>query len=130
MSGPRASDDSYSAAARAVGIALRTAHLGAMAALLGGQRIAAADPSLRTWQVATVVTGVALLLSEMSHSRHWIYQARGLTAIAHAGVLALVPLAGARAWVVLAGALVIGSVGSHLPRGLRKWSFRHGKVVD
>ena len=129
MTGPSASDPSYSAAARAAGIALRTAHLGAMAALLGGQRLAG-DPSLWTWQAATALTGLALLVSEMSHSRHWIYQARGLTALAHAGILAFVPLAGGKAWVVLAAALVIGSVGSHLPRGLRKWSFRHGRVVE
>lgn len=130
MSVPTVSDPGYSAAARAVGIALRTAHLGAMAALVGGLRVAVGDPSLRTWQAATAVTGVALLVSEMSHSRHWIYQARGLTALAHAGVLAFLPLAGGKAWAVLAAALVIGSVGSHLPRGLRKWSFRHGRVVD
>ena len=130
MSRSPSRDPSYSAAARAVGIALRTGHLGAMAALLGGQRVAPGDPSLQTWQIATVLTGLALLMSEMSHSRHWIYQARGATAIAHAGVLAFVPLAGGKAWMVLAAALVIGSVGSHLPRGLRKWSFRHRRVVD
>ncbi len=126
----RSSGPSYSAAARAVGIALRTAHLGAMAALLGGQRVAVGEPSLRTWQAATVLTGLALLVSEASHSRHWIYQVRGLTALAHAGVLPFLPLAGGKAWTLLAAALVVGSVGSHLPRGLRKWSFRHGKVVD
>jgi hypothetical protein len=27
-------------------------------------------------------------------------------------------------------ALGLGAIGSHLPRGLRKWSFRHSCVVD
>jgi hypothetical protein len=28
------------------------------------------------------------------------------------------------------GALVIGAIGSHLPKGLRAWSLRHRAIVD
>ena len=77
--------DPNSGAARAIGIALRTAHLGAMAVLVGGIELGAPGPSLRSWQVATFATGAALLASEASHSRHWVYQGRGLATLAHVG---------------------------------------------
>jgi hypothetical protein len=38
----------------------------------------------------------------------------------------------ASAWgpAAMVGALVIGAVGSHLPKGLRAWSLRHRSIVD
>ena len=121
--------DPHSGAARAIGIALRTAHLGAMAVLVGGVELGAPGPSLRSWQVATFATGAALLASEASHSRHWVYQGRGLATLAHVGALLLLGFAGANRMGV-AVALVVGALGSHLPRTVRKWSLRHGRVVD
>jgi len=119
-----------SARARAIGITLRTAHLGAMAVLVGGVFFAAADPALHTWRALTAATGVALLVTEISHSRHWVYQGRGVVTIVHVASLALVvvPLAGGR--VAMMAALALGAVGSHLPKSLRKWSFRHRRVVE
>jgi len=112
---------------RAVGIALRTAHLGAMAALAGGAWYGLPAEELRGAGLATILTGLGLVASEASHSRHWIYQGRGLLVTAHVGLFAL-----AIAWgpAALTGALVIGAVGSHLPKGLRAWSLRHRAVVD
>jgi hypothetical protein len=59
----------------------------------------------------------------MSHSGGWLAEVRGILALAHvalAGALfaAGQPRAGA------AAALVVGAVGSHLPKALRKWSLR------
>jgi hypothetical protein len=112
---------------RAAGIAARTAHLAAMAVLAGGAWNGLPDGALRASLLATVLTGVALLASEASHSRHWVYQGRGLFALAHLGVAALAGWLGPAA---LMAALVIGAVGSHLPRGLRCWSLRHRAIVD
>jgi hypothetical protein len=121
--------DPYSRAARAVGILVRTAHLFAMALFLGGLHLGAAEPALRTWRLATAATGVALLAVEMSHGRAWIHQVRGITAIAHVAVLGLLAFGGmGRAASTLA--LVLGAVGSHLPRSIRKFSVRHRRVVD
>jgi hypothetical protein len=39
-------------------------------------------------------------------------------------------LVGALGSTALLGALVIGAVGSHLPKGLRAWSLRHRAEVD
>jgi len=112
---------------RAVGVALRTAHLAAMAALAGGAWYGLPGGALRTALLATVLSGVPLLLSEASHSRHWVYQGRGLFVLAHLGVAGLAGTLGPGA---LMAALVLGAVGSHLPKGLRAWSLRHRAVVD
>ena len=119
-----------SARARAIGITLRTAHLGAMAVLVGGVFFAAADPALHTWRVLTAATGVALLVTEISHSRHWVYQGRGVVTILHVASLALVVVPPATGRVAMMAALALGAVGSHLPKSLRKWSFRHRRVVE
>ena len=112
---------------RAIGIVLRTAHLGAMAVLSGGAWFGVPAGELRGAMVATAVSGLALLVSEASHSRHWVYQGRGLLVLAHLGATGLVSALGPAA---LLGALVIRAVGSHLPKGLRAWSLRHRAVVD
>jgi len=121
--------DPYSGGARAIALFLRTAHLLAMAVFVGETFAASPDPSLRTWRLLAFATGAALLVSEVSHGRHWAYQGRGVVALAHVGVLALLGVGGMDRFACTA-ALVIGSVGSHMPRSLRKWSFRHGRVVD
>jgi hypothetical protein len=121
--------DPYSSGARAIGILFRTSHLFAMAVFLGGVHLGAAAHSIRPWRLATVATGAALLLAEMSHGREWIHQVRGVAAVAHVGVLALLALGGMdRTTCTLA--LVIGAVGSHLPRSVRKFSLRYGRAVD
>jgi hypothetical protein len=122
--------DPYSRGARAVGIAFRTAHLFTMAVFVGGVFLAAPDAAVRPWRGLAVATGVALLASEVSHgARTWIWQVRGLAVLAHVAVLALLAVGGAdRAAAALA--VVVGAAGSHAPKTVRKWSLRHGRVVD
>jgi hypothetical protein len=117
--------DPYSAPARAVNIALRTAHLGAMAVATGGLAYGIPLASLRTPALLTVATGIALLLSEMSHARGWIVEGRGLFVLAHVGVVGVLAAVG-RPAAGVAAALVLGAVGSHLPRAIRRWSLRGG----
>jgi len=118
--------DPRAGAARALNLALRTVHLAGMAALGGGVLFDAPAAGLRPWLALTVGSGLALLLSEASHSRHWIYQGRGLFTLAHLGLLALLGVTPSG----VAAALIVGAVGSHLPRTIRKWSLRHRGVVD
>jgi hypothetical protein len=120
--------DPYSARARAIALALRTVHLGTMAVVVGGVWFAVPADALRGWIALAAVSGAGLLASEASHSRHWLYQARGLTAIAHVAALALLAAGWGRA--AMAAALVLGAVGSHLPKKVRKWSLRHRAVVE
>lgn len=118
--------DRHSGAARAANVALRTVHLGGMAALAGGALFAVPGAALRPWLWLTAGSGLLLLLSEASHSRHWIYQGRGLFVLAHLAAVAILGLTPAGA----GAALVVGALGSHLPRSVRKWSLRHRAVVD
>lgn len=121
--------DPYSGAARAVAVALRTAHILCMGIFVGAVFAGGADPSLRTWRWLAIATGVALLVTEVSHGRHWLWQGRGVATLAHVAVLGLLGVSGLERWAV-AAAVVVGSVGSHMPRSLRKWSFRHGRVME
>lgn len=98
-----------------------------MAALAGGVWAGAPASGLRGAGLATALSGAALLVSEASHSRHWVYQGRGLATLAHLAVSLLALVWGPEA---LAVALVIGAVGSHLPKALRSWSLRHRAVID
>jgi len=121
--------DPYSSGARLVGVVLRTAHLLTMAVLVGGIFLAAPEAAVRPWATLAAVTGIGLLASEVSHGpRTWAYQVRGLAVVAHVAALVLVAAGSGRAGAALA--LVIGAAGSHAPKSLRKWSFRHGRVVD
>jgi hypothetical protein len=115
---------------RAIEIALRTSHLGAMAILVGGVHLAAGDPALPAWRALTGVTGLGLLATEVRHSRHWVYQGRGLVTLLHVAALGLLLVPGAGARLATALALVLGAVGSHLPKSVRKWSLRHRRIVD
>lgn len=119
--------DPYGPGARAVAILSRTAHLGAMAVLVGGRVLAGGHPALRAWTVATVATGLALLATELTHSRNWPHQGRGLLFYAHVGALGLLAVSPTAA---LATCLAVGAVASHLPRSVRKWSVWHRRIVD
>jgi len=121
--------DPYSPWARAISIVARTFHLVAMALLVGGIFAGLPDAEARTWGLFTVGTGLVLLVTEVTHGRHWVYQGRGVATIAHMGAYGLL-LAGATSRVAAITAIVIGAVGSHMPGKLRKWSLRHGRVVD
>ena len=126
----RLSDLSRTPGARAAGIVLRAAHLGAMAVFVGAVELAAPASVLHGWRAATATTGLALLVIEASHSPHWAYQGRGVVTLLHVATLGLffVPALTGRTAVV--AALALGAIGSHLPRALRKWSFRHRCIVD
>jgi len=116
-------------AERLVGITIRTAHLVVTSIYVGGRLWNVPAENLRTWRNLTTATGVALLISEVSHSPNWSHQGRGLTTMVHLG--ALVP---GHLWPQLAKAspvvaMVVGSIGSHLPKTLRKWSLLKGAVL-
>jgi hypothetical protein len=119
--------DPYSGPARALNIALRTAHLGAMAVLSGGVAFGVPAASLQTATLLTVASGAALLLSEMRRGGGWLTEGRGILAIAHVGAAGAL-LAAGQDRAGAATALVIGAVGSHLPKSLRRWSLRGGSA--
>lgn len=120
---PRAS------AERLVGITLRTAHIIVTSIYVGGRLWDVPPEKLRLWRDLTAATGAALLVSEARHSTNWPHQGRGLTTMAHIGALLPGQLEPQLAKASSVAAMVIGSVGSHLPRSLRKWSVLRGRVM-
>jgi hypothetical protein len=120
--------DPYAPLPRLLGVLARTAHLFAMAVLVGGIWVGAPRSVLTPWGVATIVTGLLLLASEVSHDpRAWPFQVGGLAVLAHVSAMGLMAV-NHRAATLLA--VVIGAVGSHAPKRLRKWSLREGKAPD
>lgn len=111
---------------RALGLVVRTAHLVTMALALGAAAYAPA--ALPTWLGWTAATGTALLLLELSHGEHWLYQVRGLLVLAHLAALGLLYVgAGVLAPLL---AVLLGAVGSHLPKRIRKWSVVHRRTLE
>lgn len=116
-------------AERLAGITVRTAHIIVTSIYVGGRLWDVPSEKLRVWRYLTTATGVMLLISEAGHSRNWPHQGRGLTTLAHIGALLPGHVDPKLAKASPVAAMLIGSVGSHLPRSFRKWSVVHGKVM-
>jgi len=111
-------------------LVLRSCHVGAASVLFGGLVLAVPFSRVDRWHTLTIATGGALLLAEACRSRHWIYQVRGLTAILHVGLLALVHYRPDLLVPALTAVLFTGVLGSNLPGSLRHWSVVHGQRMD
>ena len=115
---------------RAVDIALRTVHIAAAGILLGGHWFGMDRPTLVVPLWVTVATGAGLIVTEVCHSRHWPHQVRGLLVMLKLAALCLVLLWWrARVWVLLV-VLVVGMVGSHMPRRYRHYSLIRRRPID
>jgi len=116
-------------ARRLLDVGVRAAHLLAVGMYVGGIAWHAPAPKVRNWRALTIASGTALLVVEASASPHWPHQCRGLTTIAHAALLAPAHHWPGRAFPAAVTALLIGAVGSHLPRSVRKWSLLRRRVM-
>ena len=116
--------------ARAWNIALRTAHLAATGILLGGHVFNAEEGQLRFLLYLSVATGVGLMALEAYPSCRWIYQARGVMVLVKLALLCLIPVLWEYRVAILLLVLVIASVGSHMPKRFRLYSFVHRRVLD
>jgi hypothetical protein len=115
---------------RALNIALRTAHIGAMGVLLGGHAFDVDPDRLLVILWLTIVTGGALAVVEIAGPRLlWFHQGRGLMTMAKLVLLCVVPFAwDHRLWILLA-VIVIASVGSHMPARFRYYSVLRREVI-
>lgn len=113
---------------RALDILLRTAHIGVVGILLGGAVFQAPLPELHGYAYLAVLTGLGLVATELHHSLRWPHEGRGLMAVSHMLPLVLLHLWPSLCAEMLWVAVVIGAIGSHMPRNLRHWSLLYGKV--
>ena len=114
---------------RALNIALRTAHIGAMAILLGGHAFDVAPERLKLSLWLTIGTGLILAALEAGPRLLWFHQGRGLLTMAKLALICAVPLAWDYRLPILLAVIVIGSVGSHMPGRYRYYSVVYRQVI-
>jgi hypothetical protein len=114
---------------RALNIALRTAHIGAMGVLLGGHAfdVPAAQLMVALW--VTIGTGVALIAVEAGLRLLWFHQGRGLMTMTKLVLICIVPLAWDYRLPILLAVVVLASVGSHMPARFRYYSIVYREVI-
>ena len=100
---------------RAVRTVLRAAHILTGGVLMGGYVFAVPEALLHTWWLGTMVTGLLLFLTDLHATLVILLEVRGLVVILKLLLVALVPWAGDAAPMLLAAALLIGAVSSHMP---------------
>ena len=115
--------------ARAMSIALRTVHIAAVGILLGGHAFEVSAVRLLPWLYVSIVSGAGLIGLELYSSCKWLYQGKGVLVLLKLLLIAAVAVCWEqRLWLLLA-ALVLGSVGSHMPGRFRYYSFIHRRVI-
>lgn len=107
-------------------IAVRTLHIVSAGAVFGGILQRASYSDMRGWFLTVILTGLTLLLLEWLHDLHWPHRGKGLLVLCHiiaAAASAFLPFFQV---ALLWTSLVVGSVGSHMPRRYRHWSILYG----
>jgi hypothetical protein len=110
---------------RLLDILLRAAHVLVISILFGGAVYKIPFAQLVPWKTIVLVSGGALILSEFFYDRHWPTQGRGILVYLHAGLFGLVYFRPGLAVPCLLAALLLGMLGSHMPKRFRHWSFLH-----
>jgi hypothetical protein len=114
---------------RALNIALRTAHIGAMGILMGGHAFDVSPERLLVSLWLTIGTGLALAAVEAGPRLLWFHQGRGVMTLTKLALLCAVPLAWDYRLPILLAVIVLGSVGSHMPARFRYYSVLRREIV-
>ena len=115
--------------ARALSIALRTLHIATVGILLGGHAFEVPAVRLLPWLSLSIISGAGLIGLELYSSCKWLYQGKGVLVLLKLLLIAAVAVFWEqRLWLLLA-ALVLGSVGSHMPGRFRYYSIIHRRVI-
>ena len=115
--------------ARGISILFRTAHIAAIGILFGGHVFDISHGRLLLWLYLSIVSGAGLIGIELYSSCKWVYQGKGVLVMVKLLLVAAVAVFWEqRVWLLLA-ALVIGSVGSHMPGRYRYYSLLHRRVI-
>jgi hypothetical protein len=116
--------------ARAVQIAARTVHIVAMALVLGGVAYSVPERAMVTAVALTLGSGMVLLGVDLWKSGAYLVQGNGVAVLLKLALLGLgqwFPAARIECYLI---ATAVASIGSHLPRTWRHWSFLHRRVIE
>ena len=117
------------ASARTWNIASRTAHIAAMAILLGGHAFDVSPDRLAASLWCTVGTGGVLGAIEAGPRWVWFHQGRGLMTLGKLVLVGAVPWFWEHRFFILLVVVVIASVGSHMPARFRYYSVLRREVI-
>ena len=104
---------------RAMNIALRTAHICTAGGVAGGHVFDIAPERLLSWTWPAVFTGAALMILEAYPSWRYVCEGRGALVVGKLALLCLIPWQWNARVPVLIAVMVIGSIGSHMPKKYR-----------
>jgi hypothetical protein len=107
---------------RATNIALRTAHICTAGIVAGGHIFDIGPERILLWTWTAILTGAALMILEAFPSWGYICEGRGAMVIGKLLLLCLIPWLWHARVPILIAVIVIGSVGSHMPRKYRHFS--------
>jgi hypothetical protein len=108
---------------RALGVALRTAHLMTFGTLVGGHLFDVDPARLSPFLVATIATGAALMALELVSTFAWLFMGKGLVVMLKLGLLLMVPLFWEHRVALLLLIVAVASVGAHMPSRFRHRCF-------
>lgn len=114
---------------RALNIATRTAHIGAMGILVGGYAFDVTPERLHATLWLTIGTGLVLAALESGGRLLWFHQGSGVMTMVKLAVLCAVPFAWAYRVPILLLVIALGSVGSHMPGRMRHYSLVYRRVI-
>lgn len=112
--------------ARYWNILFRTLHLIAISLLVGGHAFGATTGQLRLLLYGAIVTGVGMAVVDAYPSFQFLHQGWGLFLLLKLALLCVIPFAWSYRLPILIAVIVIGSVGSHMPRKFRHYSLIYG----
>jgi hypothetical protein len=111
-------------------ISLRSLHLLAVAGVGGGILFALEkDLWINYWWLA-LVSGVLMMLMDITASPAWIVQVRGVVIMLKLILLALLGMNPAWDSFLLAVIIIISAIVSHAPGKLRYYSLYHRRVIN
>ena len=112
--------------ARYWNILFRTLHLAAISLLVGGHAFGASAGQLRPLLYGAIVTGVGMAVVDAYPSFQFLHQCWGVFLLLKLAMLCIIPFAWSYRLPILIAVIVIGSVGSHMPKKFRHYSLIYG----
>ena len=109
--------------ARPVQVGLRTVHVMAMGLVLGGVALGAGYGRLKTAILVTVFSGLALLVLDLAKGSSALGQGSGMAVLLKLLLLGLGNLLPRHRLGFYLAATAVASIGAHMPRKLRHFSF-------
>ena len=116
--------------ARAVQVAARTVHIGAMALVLGGVAYAAPVRALVLPLALTVASGLLMFGMDLWKGGSWLHQGGGAAVLLKLALLGLGQMFPAMRFECYLAATAVASIGSHMPKSWRHWSLLDRRVIE